>query len=354
MRKITVLIVDDSPTMCAVIKTVLRNDPQIEVVGDARDPYEAREKIKALNPDVLTLDIEMPRMSGLQFLKKIMELRPMPVIMISSLTQAGASDAIEALSIGAFDYMAKPKGGNYIEALARLPKVVKAAAKYKPKGLLKNSKTLKKEPAPSTFDRSFIPNDRIIAIGSSTGGVDALRALLSGFPANCPPTIITQHMPQSFLETFAARLNRVTEPNVSLAQDGAVLRPGQIYIAPGSEHHLEITGRTKITCRLLNAPAVSGHRPSVDVMMKSVASVVRGKAIGVILTGMGRDGARGLLEIRRAGGYTIGQDEASSVVYGMPKFAFEIGAVVKQLPLRKISAEIISLSAAEPKSRCSI
>lgn len=345
MNKVTVLIVDDSATMRAVIKTVLRQDPMIEVIGEANDPYEAREKIKALNPDVLTLDIEMPRMSGLQFLKKIMELRPMPVIMLSSLTQSGAADTVEALSIGAFDCIAKPTTGDYIDALGHLPTIIRAASKYKPEG------TAARDAVGQTTIQEFRPNGRIAAIGSSTGGVEALLTVLSQFPVNCPPTIITQHMPPSFLGTFAARLNKTINPKVSLAFDGAPLKTGQIYIAPGGEHHLEVTGRTNKTCRLLAGATVSGHRPSVDVMMHSVASVLGHKSVGVMLTGMGRDGAKGMLEIRRAGGRTVGQDERSCVVYGMPKSAFEIGAVEKQLPLRKIGREILSLCSAEIRDR---
>ncbi|MEP6342583.1 MAG: chemotaxis response regulator protein-glutamate methylesterase [Maricaulaceae bacterium] len=345
MKKVTVLIVDDSPTMRSVIKRALRRDADIEVVGEAKDPYDAREKIKALNPDVLTLDIEMPRMSGLQFLKKIMELRPMPVIMLSSLTQSGANDTLEALSIGAFDCVAKPTSGDYIEALGHLPKLIKAASKYKPAG------AMNKLPVKTVPTKSFYPGDKVIAIGSSTGGVEALQAILANFPANCPPTIITQHMPPSFLGTFATRLNKLVEPEVSLASQGAVLSPGKVYLAPGGDHHLEIKGHHKINCHLLSGGRVSGHIPSVDVMFNSVASTLGERAIGVILTGMGRDGAKGLLEIRRAGGRTLGQDERSCVVYGMPRAAYEIGAVERQVSLKAIGAGILALASEASKAR---
>jgi len=342
MAHVRVLVVDDSATMRAVIKTVLRRDPKIEVIGEAADPYEARDQIKLLNPDVVTLDIEMPRMSGLQFLEKIMSLRPMPVIMLSSLTQKGADDTIQALSIGAFECLAKPTSGDFLQALSSLPGIVKAAANYKPK---KKAGISTHEPV----SEEFALNDSIVAIGSSTGGVEALLQLLSSFPKNCPPTIITQHMPASFLKTFSQRLDRSIAPSVALAQDGMALTSGQILLSPGGEHHLELRGRRRFVCQLLTGEPVSGHRPSVDVMMASVAKTVGSRAIGVMLTGMGRDGAKGLLEVRRAGGRTLGQDEASCVVYGMPKSAFEIGAVEKQVPLSLMGPKILSLCKAEDR-----
>jgi len=335
MSNVKVLVVDDSATMRAVIKTVLRSDAKIDVVGEAADAYEARALIKELNPDVITLDIEMPRMSGLEFLEKIMRLRPMPVIMLSSLTQKGAADTIEALSIGAFECVAKPTSGNFIEALSGLTTIVKAASKYAP------TKRADLEPKERQVPRKF--DNSIIAIGASTGGVEALLTVLSAFPENCPPTIITQHMPATFLSTFAARLDRSIAPNVFLAADGAVLERGQVYLAPGGDYHLQLRGRLKIQCQLTQSDPVSGHRPSVDVMMHSVALAAKKRAVGVMLTGMGRDGAKGLLNIRQAGGRTLGQDAASCVVYGMPKSAFEIGAVEQQIPLSRIGNKILSL-----------
>lgn len=341
MRKVKVLITDDSATMRAMIKVVLSKDPKIEVVGEAEDPYDARDKIKELNPDVLTLDIEMPKMSGLEFLKKIMKLRPMPVIMLSSLTKRGARDTIEALSIGAFDCVAKPVSGDYIKALSGLPELVKAAALYRPIG----AAPVPKKAAEAAV---FTPNKNIVAIGSSTGGVEALIQILSTFPDNCPPTIITQHMPASFLAGFAARLDRSITPKVSLASDGAELKVGQIYLAPGGDYHLQIRGDYRPTCSLLKSAAVSGHRPSVDVMFSSIAkSAGARRSVGVILTGMGRDGAKGLLAMRQTGAKTLGQDQASCVVYGMPRAAHEIGAVQDQLALSKIGAGILSLCQAK-------
>lgn len=331
-----VLVVDDSPTMRSIVKAVLRQDPGITVIGEAEDAYQARDQIKALNPDVITLDIEMPRMSGLDFLKKIMTLRPMPVVMVSSLTQKGATDTIEALSIGAFECVAKPLSGDYVAGLKGLPDIVKAAANYKPQG---NSRI--KSFAPTISD--FRPDSSVIAIGSSTGGVEALEAVLSEFPDNCPPTLITQHMPATFLQTFATRLDTIISPKVAVATEGARLEKGHIFIAPGGEHHLEVRGNLNFTCHLRSGETVSGHRPSVDVLFSSIAKCVGRRGVGAILTGMGRDGAKGLLEMRQAGARTIGQDESSSVVYGMPKVAHELGAVQMQKPLRSIGQELMSL-----------
>jgi two-component system chemotaxis response regulator CheB len=332
---VRVLIVDDSPTMRGVIAARLRSDPEIEVVGQAADPHEARQAIKKLNPDVVTLDIEMPNMDGIAFLDKIMRLRPTPVIMISTLTQQGADISLKALEIGAFDCIAKPSGGNS-EEFDQLPEKVKAAA-----GSRRRMRAL--VPPARAEREQFVPDDRIIAIGASTGGVEALITVLSEFPVNCPPTIITQHMPATFTRSFAARLNSICPATVAEASDGAPLLPGLIYLAPG-DTHLELVNKTPLRCRLTDAPKVNGHRPSVEVMFASVLRTVRSRAIGVILTGMGRDGADGLLALRQAGCDTIGQDEMSSVVYGMPRVAFEIGAVAKQLPLEQIGGRIIRLA----------
>ena len=342
MSIVTVVIVDDSPTMRAVIRSVLNMDPGIKVVGEAGDAYEARDLIKAHNPDVLTLDIEMPRMSGLDFLDKIMTLRPMPVIMLSSLTKRGAVDTFRALSLGAFDCVAKPTSGDYIAAVSHLPALIHAASQYKPK-----SKNQAAAPAPAPrVIREYRPNSSIVAIGASTGGVEALMNVLSNYPANCPPTVITQHMPESFLATFAQRLDRSIAPDVSVAKDGAPLLSGQVYIAPGGEHHLEITGRNNFSCHLKSGPTVTGHRPSVDVLFNSVARSAGPRGLGVILTGMGKDGAQGLLAMRQAGARTIGQDAASCVVYGMPRIAQELGGVEQQLSLSQIGEKVTSLCSA--------
>jgi two-component system chemotaxis response regulator CheB len=340
MKPVRVLVVDDSATMRGFIKAVLERDPSIEVVGQAADAVEARQAIKALNPDVITLDVEMPNMNGIEFLDKIMRLRPTPVIMVSSLTTSGGDATIRALEIGAVDCVAKPSPGHE-HAFDNLPGIVKMAA-----GAFVRPGAPRRPP-PSLFRESsnYIHDGRVVAIGSSTGGVEALIAVLSEFPANCPPTVITQHMPANFTRSLAQRLDRLCAPSVSEAVDGVELAEGHVYIAPGGHAHLEIGGSRSLRCRLRAGEAVNGHRPSVDVLFTSVGRAVGEKAIGVILTGMGRDGAAGLLAMRNAGARTFGQNEASSVVYGMPKVAFECGAVEKQLPLTRLGHEILAAAA---------
>ncbi|MEO4000934.1 chemotaxis response regulator protein-glutamate methylesterase [Mesorhizobium sp. CAU 1732] len=336
MSQVKVLVVDDSPTMRSLISAVLRRDPEITVIGQAGDPLEAREAIKQLNPDVITLDVEMPNMNGLSFLEKIMRLRPMPVIMVSTLTQNGADVSLAALELGAFDCIGKPMAGVPAEiAFADLPNKVKAAA-------LSRVRPVGDRASTGVGDGVFRSDGRIVAIGSSTGGVEALLTVLSAFPANCPPTVITQHMPGTFTKSFAERLNRTCAAHVSEATDGAALEAGQIYLAPGGDCHLQVVGTTQSRCRLVAEPTVNGHRPSVDVLFQSLAKTAGKASVGVILTGMGRDGAQGLLALRQAGALTIGQNESTSVVYGMPKVAFEIGAVARQLPLERIGPDIIS------------
>jgi two-component system chemotaxis response regulator CheB len=331
--RIRVVVVDDSATMRAVISATLRADPEIEVVGEAADPHEARQIIKQMAPDVITLDIEMPNMDGLAFLDKIMRLRPTPVIMVSALTVAGAEANLRALEIGAFDCVVKPCAlapGSF----SVLPEKVKAAARSR-----RQPRSAAHWPAQEQGD--YLPDGRIVGIGSSTGGVEALVEILGKFPENCPPTIISQHMPPSFTRSFAARLNRHCRPVISEAQTGDRLRSGHVYLCPG-EHHLELAGMHHPIIQLSEADRVNGHRPSVDVMFHSLRRCAGGHAIGVILTGLGRDGAAGLLALRQAGAETIGQDEASCVVYGMPRVAYEIGAVGCQLPLARIAERIIA------------
>jgi two-component system, chemotaxis family, protein-glutamate methylesterase/glutaminase len=338
MNKTRVLIVDDSSTMRLILRTVLAPDPEIEVVGAAGDALEARNMIKALNPDVLTLDVEMPNMSGIEFLHKIMALRPMPVVMISTLTARGSQSAVQALEIGAVDCVGKPTA-EYPNSFEGLAEKLKAAARARVGGA---NRALPRDGSAAAKDYS--PSDMIVAVGASTGGVEALQTVLTGLPANCPPIVVTQHMPPTFTKTLAQRLDRICAPTVKEAQQGDVCRPGQVLIAPGGEAHLEISGSGTFHCALKRASLVNGHCPSVDVLFGSVARHAKSKAIGVILTGMGNDGAQGLLAIRRAGAKTLGQDETSSVVYGMPKSAFEIGAVEAQLPLQKIASEILRLT----------
>jgi len=332
---IRVLVVDDSPTMRSLITATLNADPEIEVVGQSGGPHEARSAIKLLFPDVITLDIEMPNMNGLEFLDKIMRLRPTPVIMVSTLTQQGADVNLQALEIGAFDCVGKPAPG-HLDSFSTLADKVKAAARSR-------RQPRQSRPQRSAAAPAFSPDGRIIAIGSSTGGVEALITILSQFPANCPPTVISQHMPETFTKSFADRLNRLCAPAVSEASDGELILPGHIYLAPGHSH-LEISGSQNPRCRLSSADRVNGHRPSVDVMFASVLKTSGAKTVGVILTGMGRDGASGLLALRQAGAETLGQNEASCVVYGMPKVAQEIGAVKQQLPLDKIAARLLQMT----------
>ena len=336
---VTVLVVDDSPTMRGLITAALRRDPEIEVVGSAADAMEAREAIKRLNPDVITLDVEMPNMNGLEFLEKIMRLRPMPVVMVSTLTQAGADITVAALEMGAVDAVGKPVDGTpAVTAFAEL------AAKVKTAGRSRVRARGDAPAAPPPVSADYRPDPSLIlAIGASTGGVEALLTILQGFPANCPATVITQHMPATFTRSFAARLDKVCAPTVTEAEDGAPVLPGHIYIAPGGEAHLEVSGASP-RCRLTRTDTVNGHRPSVDVLFNSVARLNR-PMTGVILTGMGKDGAKGLLAMREAGAHTLGQDENSSVVYGMPRAALEIGAVERQLPLHRLRPAILDLCA---------
>ena len=332
---IRVLIVDDSATMRLLIAQALKSDPEIKVVGEAGDPLEAREAIKALNPDVITLDVEMPNMNGIDFLERLMRLRPMPVVMVSTLTTRGAEITLAALELGAVDCVAKPASATS-RAFDSLAEKVRAAASAKIR-----SQRASVQPEP---DADFSVNDKIVAIGSSTGGVEALLSIVERLPANCAPTVITQHMPSTFTGSFAERLNRACAAEVREARDGDPLAVGKVFLAPGGDSHLEVDGVNHLRCRVSPGAAMSGHCPSVDVLFESVARTAKARSVGVILTGMGRDGARGLLSIREAGGRTLGQNESTCVVYGMPKVAFEIGAVERQLPLEKIGPAIRQLT----------
>ncbi len=333
-----VLVVDDSPTMRGLITAVLNADPEVNVVGQAGDAMEARAAIKQLNPDVVTLDIEMPNMNGLEFLEKIMRLRPMPVIMVSTMTHHGANATLAALEIGAFDCVGKPSPGDG-RPFMDLAEKVKAAAR----SAHRRSAEVAQVISPAA---GYKVGRKVVAIGSSTGGVEALITVLQNFPQNCPPTVITQHMPSTFTKSFAERLNRICAPVVQEATDGARLEIGKIYLAPGGDRHLQVVNPSAPCCRLLESDPVNGHRPSVDVLFQSVAELAGRNAVGVILTGMGRDGASGLLKMRSAGARTVGQNEKTCVVYGMPRVAYEIGAVEQQLPLGSIGEEVLKLTAA--------
>ncbi|MBN8530478.1 MAG: chemotaxis response regulator protein-glutamate methylesterase [Alphaproteobacteria bacterium] len=335
MKRITVLIVDDSAFIRKMYTDILSSEPDIHVLDTAANPLEAREKIKALNPDVLTLDIEMPKMNGLAFLEKIMTLRPMPVIMASSLTSKGAEETIRALEIGAVDIICKPEhyhSRDAIDALKHeLISKVRAAASIN---------TARRAAQKREVHPGIIPfrgtSSHMIAIGASTGGVEALRDIFRRLPENSPPIVVTQHMPEHFTRSFAARLNSVSQVEVSEAVNNARLQTGHAYLAPGNRHLRIVSVSGGWVCRLEDGPAVSGHKPSVDMLFHSVAQAAGPRAVGVILTGMGRDGAGGMKAMRECGSYNIGQNQASCVVYGMPQMATKAGAVHVELPLDSI------------------
>lgn len=332
------LVIDDSALIRSVLSKVLNNDAGIEVIGTAVDPIDARQKIKQLNPDVLTLDIEMPNMNGLDFLDKLMRLRPMPVVMVSTLTQKGTEETLLALELGAVDFVAKPNA-NLSSGIddfgAEVCMKVKVAAKSaaKSRGMRATIPTI-------AVATAAAPKGSLIAIGASTGGVEAVRAILTKLPKDCPPIVITQHMPTGFTERFASRLNDLCKIEVLEAQERMTLEDGHAYIAKGGYHLRVEKSSGQLKCRLDDNIEVSGHRPSVDVLFSSVAKHVGKQAIGVILTGMGRDGANGLKQMREQGAHTIGQSEISSLVYGMPKVAFEEGAVIEQADIDNIASKI--------------
>lgn len=330
--RVRVLVVDDSPSMRAALGRILDADPDIEVVGAAPEPHSARAMIKELEPDVLTLDVEMPGMDGLSFLEKIMRLRPMPVVMCSTLTARGTEVTIEALRLGAVDCIAKPCG-NPLE-IARdssyLCATVKAAARSR-------IRPITSVPVPKAIGSSGSYRDMVIAIGASTGGVEALFALIGALPFDCPPVLIVQHMPAGFTGGFAERLDKHSAVRVREARDGDMIDRGTVYIAPGGSTHMKLAGRT---IHLVPGELVGGHRPAVDVLFRSVAE--RGsRSVGVLLTGMGQDGAGGLLAMRNAGARTFGQSADTCVVYGMPRAAFELGAVERQVRLSALPEAIL-------------
>ncbi|KKC32669.1 protein-glutamate methylesterase/protein-glutamine glutaminase [Devosia psychrophila] len=336
---IKVLVVDDSALIREVLSRMLTRDGDIDVVGTAKDPIDAREKIKTLNPDVVTLDIEMPNMNGLQFLEKLMRLRPTPVVMVSTLTKKGASETLLALELGAVDFVAKPSAefeGGLDGFGANLRDKIRAAAKSDVRGRSAGRADAPKVP----LKTAAAPSGALIAIGASTGGVEAIRTVLSLMPTDCPPIVIAQHMPPGFTARFAARLDEVCDLTVVEADDRMVLLPGHAYVAKG-DYHLRVERSSgQLKTRLTHDELESGHRPSVDVLFESVARTVGAMAVGAILTGMGRDGARGLKMMRDAGAYTVGQSQGSALVYGMPRVAFEEGAVVEQAPIEAIAGRL--------------
>jgi len=343
MAKIRVLIVDDSALMRQMLSTLLASDPAIEVVGTAPDPLVAREKIKTLNPDVMTLDVEMPGMDGLAFLERLMTLRPMPVVMVSSLTARGAAVTLRALELGAVDVVCKPSdaaAGGLAARRGELIDKVKAAAvaRLRPRG-----DAARPQPQKLAVTQIYRSSERLVAIGASTGGVEALRDIIVALPADAPPVVIAQHIPPRFSASFAERLNGLAAVRVKEAADGERILAGHAYIAPGDRHLRVRRSGAALVTHLDDGPLVSGHKPSVDALFHSVAQVCGGKAVGVILTGMGRDGADGLLAMRQSGADTLGEDESSCVVYGMPKAARDNGASQRELPLGRIAEEILRL-----------
>jgi two-component system chemotaxis response regulator CheB len=347
-RRIRVLIVDDSALVRRILTDILTSDPSMEVLGAAGDAYIAREKIKQLNPDVLTLDVEMPRMDGLTFLRNLMRLRPMPVIMVSSLTEHGAEVTLDALAIGAVDYLPKPKidlAATLSDYKDELIAKVKMAARTRvysrdvPVAGAVGAAQIKQGPP-----RQLRTTERIVAIGASTGGTEAIKDVLVKLPHDMPGVVITQHIPKLFSGAFARRMDSVCQMTVCEAEDGQQILRGHAYIAPGDKHLLVVRDGARYMCRLDDGDPVNRHKPSVDVLFRSVAQQVGRNSIGVILTGMGKDGALGLKEMREAGSPTIAQDEATSMVWGMPGEAVAVGAAQDVLPLGEIPNRIMALS----------
>ncbi len=345
---IRVLIVDDSATMRALLGELLRREPDISVVGAAADAAEARKLIREHNPDVVTLDIEMPGMSGLEFLDKLMRLRPTPVIIVSGMTREGADTTVRALELGAVDCYAKPDGriGSLLTVDGgRLAELIRGAARVqvRERAAIVDARPAL-SPAPAPISRGERPT--MIAIGASTGGVEALHLLLQGFPADCPPTVIVQHINGQFAEAVARRLDQQCAPKVTIAEPDLPLKSGHIYLAPGNERHLQVRGSAAHPCARMRADEkVSGHRPSVDVLFRSVADTIGDQAVGILLTGMGSDGAQGLLAMAQAGAVTIAQDEATCTVFGMPKAAIKLGAARMVAPIHRIADHALARAA---------
>ncbi len=337
-----VLIVDDSALFRTLLSEIISSDPYLEVVGLAVDPYDAREKIKALNPDVITLDIQMPKMDGVQFLRNLMRLHPLPVVMISTLTQHGAEATLEALEIGAIDYFPKPTDniaehmGNYSQLVIEKVKMA-ATANMNPKTRKKLSIN-----EISVIGRQLNSHFDVIAIGASTGGTEAIRHLLEVLPATMPPIVITQHIKSVFSKSFAERLHRASKLQVeALCSDKAPLINGRVYVAPGDTHMIVVKKGTRYYAQRCDSDPVQRHKPSVDVLFSSIAKAAGSKALAILLTGMGKDGAKGMQEMAEKGAITVAQDENSSVVWGMPKAAIELEAVTCILALDKISNFIV-------------
>ncbi|SDN51737.1 protein-glutamate methylesterase/protein-glutamine glutaminase [Pseudomonas jinjuensis] len=333
---IKVLVVDDSALIRSLLKEIVQADPELHWVGAAPDAWAAREMIRQHDPDVLTLDVEMPRMDGLTFLDKLMKARPTPVLMISSLTERGSEATLRALELGAVDFIAKPRLG-IVDGMQAFAGEIRARLKAAARARVGR----RRPPGEPLHAQPLAGTGKIIAIGASTGGTGAIREVLLGLPPDCPGTVITLHMPPGFTRSFAERLDRQTRLRVSEARDGDRILPGHALLAPGDFHlRVERSGADHVV-RLDQGPPVNGHRPSVDVMFESLARCAGRNLLAALLTGMGRDGARGLLAIRAAGGHTIAQDEDSCVVYGMPREAAEIGAAGEILALERIAGALL-------------
>jgi two-component system, chemotaxis family, protein-glutamate methylesterase/glutaminase len=342
---IRVLIVDDSAVMRAFLGRVVSAQPDMEVVALAADPVVAIEQIRLKAPDVMTLDVEMPRMNGLDFLRQLMAVQPLAVVMISSRTREGADTTMRALELGAVDFVPKPADLSQLEASADdIADKIRAAhsarvVRHRPRATALAGGAAGPMPRPAV-------SDRVIAIGASTGGVEALREILGALPARMPPILIAQHMPAGYTETLARRLDSVCRIDVKQAEDGEAALSGVAYIAPGGRHLTVVRRASGYALRVTDDPPVNRHRPSVDLLFRTVAHAVRARAIGVMLTGMGGDGAEAMLELSNAGAYTLAQDEPSCVVFGMPRQAIALGAVREVLPLGRMAGRLIELSAA--------
>jgi two-component system chemotaxis response regulator CheB len=341
LKKIKVLIVDDSAVVRLLLTEIISSDESIQVVGTATDPYDAREKIKRLSPDVITLDVEMPKMDGLTFLSNLMRLRPMPVVMISTLTEKGSDITYQALSLGAVDFITKPKSnlmGTLEDYRDEIVAKIKAAAQSN-LGALSHVH----EARPIKLDGALSGKIQLIAMGASTGGTEAIKHILRGLPEGLPPIVIAQHIPDVFSTSYAQRLNSLCDITVIELRERQILKPGFAYLAPGDDHLLVEKEGRQLYGWVEKTEPVNRHRPSVDVLFNSVAQACGKTALGIILTGMGGDGAQGLKNIKEAGGLTIAQDEASSVVWGMPGRAVALGAAMKIMPLDKIAEAIVRM-----------
>lgn len=346
---IKVLVVDDSALIRAVLTEILESDPRLKVIDQAKDAFEARDLIKKHNPDVITLDIEMPKMNGITFLKNLMRLRPMPVVMISTLTQEGAPSTLEALELGAVDFVPKPKtdgGGSLEQARESIVEKVVSASKARVKPF-QDSVTPTQAREQVEKNTSLVSKKRlkpgfICAIGASTGGTEAIKEVVTALPENGPPVVIVQHIPESFSKSYAMRVNNAAAMRVHEAENNQVLEAGHVYIAPGHSHLKIRRAGTGFVCQLDQADFVNRHRPSVEVLFDSVLEEVKGNCMGVLLTGMGVDGSEALLRMKQGGCLTIAQDEESSVVWGMPGAAVKMGGADKVLPLNQIAAEILN------------